>query len=157
TFNSAYDRPIPLKDFFTPRYFDFAKGEYSWRPLSTFSHYVLIRIFGKSTAALRGFSLLLHFLNGFLLLAILAEWGFPNEIAAWAVVLFWVHPAHVESLMCAAFNKELLAAFGLLFMLAAHQRGQWGIAAFGFALALLAKESAAAGFPLVILYDLCAG
>lgn len=156
SFNTTYEHPIPLKDFFTPRYFVFS-NEVSWRPLSTLSYYATIRIFGKSPAAFRSLSLLLHFLNGMLLFAILRAWKFRTETAAWAVALFWVHPAHIESLMCAAFNKEPLAAFGLLLMIAAHQRKRWGLAGLGFVIALLSKETGIAGLPLAILSDFCDG
>src|SRR5208282_2902030 len=156
SFNSAYEHPIALKDFFTPRYFDFAQ-EFSWRPLSTLSYYAIIRALGKSPIPLRLLSLLLHFANGLLLFAILKTWKFQEETAAWAAALFWVHPAHTESLMCAAFNKEQLAAFGLLAMILFHQRKRWGLASLGFAVAMLSKETGVMGLPLAVLYDLCDG
>lgn len=155
-FNPVLSHPIPLRDYVTQRYFELS-NEYSWRPLSTLSYRAIIRLSGRSPAALRGVSLLFHLLNGLLLYAILIRWRWPAEAAAWGVALFWLHPVQVESLMCAAFNKEPLAAFGLLAMLAAHQRRRWWLAGIGLTWSLLAKETGLAGLPLVMLYDLSDG
>ena len=153
-FNEALRKPLSLEDFLTPRYFLFS-GEYSWRPLSTWSYYAIIRTLGESPAALRGLSLVLHLLSGLLLWLVLSYWEWPLEAAAWSVAIFWLHPAQVESLMCVAFNKEVLAACGLLAMLAAHQRRRWGLASLGLAWALLAKEAALTAPLLVVLFDWC--
>jgi len=155
-YNEVLQRPVSMREIASPAYFKIS-NEYSWRPLSTLSYRFVIKVFGVSPAALRGLSLLLHLLNGFLLWSILDRWGWPKEAAAWGVALFWLHPAQVESMMCAAFNKEALTAFCFLCMLTAHQRRRWWLAGIAFTWALLAKEAALAALPMIVLFDVCAG
>ncbi|MBI3552113.1 MAG: hypothetical protein HY077_06310 [Elusimicrobia bacterium] len=154
--NAALDGPIPLKDFFTRRYFEFS-GEQSWRPLATASYAGLVSLFGKSPAALRGFHLLLHCLNAWLLSLLVAALGLGEAAGVWAAALFLIHAAHTETLFCVAFNEEILVSLGLLAMLLAHRRKKTGAAALALSFALLSKETGVIGLPLAFLGDLLDG
>lgn len=144
--------PVPLRTFVTRDYFDFSR-EQSWRPLATASYHVLLRAGGLKSRVLRGSSLLLHLVNAALLALLLAALGVGTAASAWAAALFLVHPAHIETLMCVAFNEEILAALGILLMLWAHRSGLPGLAALGLAAAALSKETGLLGFGLLILHD----
>jgi tetratricopeptide (TPR) repeat protein len=154
--NPVLDAPIPLSDFARPRYFEFS-GEQSWRPLATLSYAALVRVFGKSPAALRGFHLLLHGANAALLARLVAALGLGPEAGVWAAALFLIHAAHAETLMCVAFNEEILVSLGLLAMLLAHRRRRPWLAAAALAFALLSKETGVLGPPLAVLGDWLAG
>lgn len=143
---------VPLSSFFSRRYFEFA-GEESWRPMATFSYALLVRLLGKSAAALRGLHLLLHAANAGLLARLAIALGLGAEAAAWGAALFLVHAAHTETLKCVAFNEEILVTLGLLSMLFFHRQGRrlWAALAFGFA--LLSKETGVVGLALAVLID----
>ncbi|MBI5210764.1 MAG: hypothetical protein HY927_12410, partial [Elusimicrobia bacterium] len=151
-FNSSLERPIPLTAYFGPEYFSLS-GETTWRPLATLSYNALAVIAGKSPLAFRASGLALHLAAAALLARLLLGSGLSAGAAATAAALFLVHPAHVETLMCAAFNEELLAACGVLAMLLAHRAGMTLIAAAAFLAALASKETALAALPLVVLDD----
>src|SRR5262249_16427365 len=81
--------------------------------------------------------------------------GLPRaaEIAFVAGLVFAVHPIHTEAVANVVGRSELLAA-GLLFgAWLLHLRGRPILALAGFALALLAKESAVVFLPLVLATD----
>jgi tetratricopeptide (TPR) repeat protein len=149
-FNPGLEAPVPWSAFFSRDYFRFS-GEASWRPLATLSYRCVIRLFGKSPAWLRASSLLLHALNALLLCALLLRLRVPRGAAAWASALWLVHPVHAETLMCASFNEDVLAAGGMLAMALAHLGGRPLAASAAFAWALLSKETGALGLLLAAL------
>ncbi len=151
--NGVLDHPIPLKDFATQRYYSFS-GEESWRPLATLSYAAMVRVFGKSPAALRGFHLFLHGVDAWLLYLLACALGLAEPAAIWAAALFLVHAAHTETLFCVAFNEEILVSLGLLAMLLAHLRKKTAAAALALSFALLSKETGVIGLPLAFLCDL---
>lgn len=150
--NHTIDHPIPLTSFFKPIYFSFS-GESSWRPLATLSYVEMIRFSGKSPVAMRSVQFVAHILIGLMLAVFMVSCGFPVLASAWAAALFWVQPAHVETLMCVSFNEEILVALGLLFFLWFHRRGQPLLAALGLIWAFLSKETAIVGLPLIVAND----
>jgi hypothetical protein len=153
---AAFDRPVPLKDYFSPAYFDLT-GELTWRPLATLSYALGVRVFGRRSFPLRLTMFALHLLNCALLALLVAAAGLGAGVGLAAGALFLIHPAHIETLMCVTFNKEILATLGVLLMLLAHQRRRPGLAAAGLAFAVLPKEVGIVGLPLALLYDLLTG
>ncbi|MBI4678999.1 MAG: tetratricopeptide repeat protein [Elusimicrobia bacterium] len=151
-FNRSLDQPIPLSGYLGNEYFSLS-GETSWRPLATLTYNALSLAAGKSPLAFRSLSLLLHLLAASLYLRLLIGSGLPFSAAAMAAALFMVHPANVETLMCASFNEELLVACALLGMVVAHRAGKPLLAGVAFLAGLLSKETAVLGLPLVFLYD----
>jgi len=121
--NAALDHPIPLKSFVTRSYYDFASEE-SWRPMGTMGHVALVRLLGKSPAALRAADLLLHGVNAWLLARLVIGLGLGPETGTWASALFLIHAAHTETLECTAFIEEILVSLGLMTMLLLHRRGR---------------------------------
>lgn len=151
-FNDALEKPVSPRIYFSADYFPFSR-ELTWRPLATLSYQSLIALAGKSPAVLRGLSLLLHVANGLLLLFLLRGYGVAPPAAAWAAALFIIHAAHAETLMCVAFNEELLAGLGLLLFLTAHQKKRIFLAVTGLSLALLSKETGVLGVVLALVHD----
>jgi tetratricopeptide (TPR) repeat protein len=150
--NTAIERPISLKSYVSPDYFNWS-GELTWRPLATWSYSALSRLFLKRPFPMRAGMLVLHLLNCALLAWLIAGAGLGAEVALIAAAFFLIHPAHVETLMCVTFNKEILCALGILGMLVAHQRGRAAWAAGFLIFALLPKEAGLAGPLLALLYD----
>lgn len=151
-FNEALERPIEPGKYISADYFRLSR-ELTWRPAATLSYQSVIAAVGKSPAALRGLSFLMHIANALLLAVFLRGCGVLPQVAAWSAALFLVHAAHVETLMCVAFNEELLVGLGLLIFLIAHQRQRLMMALAGLALALLSKETALMGLVLAFAYD----
>lgn len=154
--NAELARPRSLAEFFSPDYFRFS-GEQTWRPLASLSYHLILRAAGPTPWLLRLPGLLLHLLNACLLAWLLRTAGLSTAAGLSAAALFAAHPAHSETLMCVAFNEDLLCGLGLLWMLLAHAKDKTGLAAAGLAAALLSKETGLAGLILTPLYDrLCA-
>ena len=153
---AAFDRPLPLAAYVSPEYFGLT-GELTWRPLATLSYALGVRAFGRRPVPLRLTMFALHLLNCVLLALLVAGAGLGAGVGLAAGALFLIHPAHVETLMTVTFNKEILAALGILAMLLAHQRRRPRLAAAALAFAVLPKETGILGLPLVLLYDWLTG
>jgi len=132
-----------------------------WRP--SFVAWLALnhRCFGlDSTLGWHIGSVALHALTGMLAYLLLRQIAVPRTVAASAVLVFAVHPAHVESVAWVSGAPDLLMAVSLLaswtLALTAEQRRSRGrrLAALGlFAVALLAKEAAVV-FPLLLALSL---
>lgn len=150
--NPGMREPVPWRAYVSREYFRFS-GNDTWRPLGTLGTRAAARLAGTSPFGQRLPWLLLHLAVAFLLLAWLRSLALPEEAAAWGAALFLLHPAHVETLMCATFNEDILVAAGLLGMLLAHRRGRPFVAALALAAAALSKEHGALGLPLAAGLD----
>ncbi len=149
---AAFDRAISPATYVSPAYFGLT-GELTWRPLATLSYALGVRAFGRRPLPLRLAMFALHLLNCVLLALLVAAAGLGADVGLAAGALFLVHAAHVETLMCVTFNKEILATLGIFMMLLAHQRRRPGLAAAGLALAVLPKETGILGLALAPLHD----
>lgn len=117
-------------------------------PLFYTSFWLEYRLWGPNPAGYHATNLVLHALNGVLLLALLRRLGM-SRTAAWVVaLLFAVHPMQVESVAWITERKNVLSgAFYLLAFLfyARHrQRGDrraYGLALAAIVLALLSKTA----------------
>ena len=147
--------PVPWRAYVSSAYFQFS-GNDTWRPLGTLTTRAVARVAGASPGGNRLPWVLLHLATGLLLAALAASIGLAPETAAWAGALFLLHPAHVETLMCASFNEDVLVGAALCAMLLAHRNRRRGLAAAFYACAMLSKESGVLGLPLVMLMDLLA-
>lgn len=96
----------------------------SWHPLTWFSHFTDVELYGLRPAGHHATSLGLHVMNvllGFALLRALTGALWPSAVAA---AVFGLHPLHVESVAWVSERKDVLSAFfGLLTLLA-----YWGYA-----------------------------
>jgi len=132
-----------LRPFFTTSFA--GPGEYG--PLVPLFHWLLFRAFGAAAAPYRLSSLLLHWLNAWLVWRLFRRWLSNDRLALAGALLFLVFPAHVEILALTSFKKHLAAAlFGLALLnvqhearLSAARRAALGAAL--LALSLLCKES----------------
>ncbi len=154
--NPALERPIPLGRYLGPEYFSIS-NEITWRPLATAVYRFMTWLWGKEPFPMRLAGLCAHLANAALLGALLRRLGLTAAAAAIAAALFLAHPAHVETLMCVSFNEELLAGAGLLAAMIAHLSNRPALCALALAVALLSKESAAMGLPLLVLHDVLSG
>jgi tetratricopeptide (TPR) repeat protein len=155
-----------LPRLFTSGYWDFLdvrEVQYIgyWRPLTALVQALVWPFGGAAPAPYHVASLLLHLVATVAAFLIPRRLGASPWVAAATALLFALHPAQVESVAwIAALNDPLFGALALLSMerfLAWRERGSRGIPLAGlafFALALLAKELAAALVPLLFLLDL---
>jgi len=155
-----------LPRLFTSGYWDFLElreAEYIgyWRPLTAVVQALIWPFAGPEPLPYHAVSLAIH------LGAVLAAFTLARRLGAspWVAgasgLLFGLHPAHVESVAwISALNDPLFGCLALLSLerfLAWRARGSHGLplaALIAFALALLAKELAAALVPLLFLLDL---
>jgi protein O-mannosyl-transferase len=152
----AFERPLPLATYFSPKYFPLT-GELTWRPLSTLSYALSVRVFGPRPLPMRLTMFALHLLNCALLALLAASAGLGANVGLAAGALFLIHPANIETLMCVTFNKEILATLGILLMLLAHQRRRPWLAAAAFTFAVLPKETGILGIFFALAYDALTG
>lgn len=95
---------------------DHMRGSRQWRPLATGALSLQGAAFGHDARGFRLTSAALHAANSFMLLEVLAAWGFASPVVAAAGVIFAVHPAATEPVNWLVAQSELLA---LLFVLIA--------------------------------------
>lgn len=159
-YNQSLRGPGALGALVTPRYFQLAPRELSWRPASTLLHVLGLKAFGLEPFGHRAVELGMHLLAAFLLALGMRRWGIGEDAAWLAAAAFAAHPVHLETLFCVSFNEEILVLLGLLaawlcrMRWAQSHRGGWlaGSVA-GFALALLAKETGALVMPILWLLE----
>ncbi len=155
-----------LPELFLRPYWDFLRPEDSaqvgyWRPLTAVGLALASALGSGAPYAFHALSLALH------VLATGATWSLARRlsgstwVAACTALLFGLHPVHVESVAwISALNDPLFGLFALLSLeryLAWRERGSRGLpwaAPLLFAVALLAKELAAAVLPLLLALDL---
>lgn len=93
-----------------------------WHPLSVISFTLDHEVFGKSPVGYHLENLLIHIMNGLLLLLLL--WRLSNSLwrSAAVAILFAIHPLRVESVAWIAERKDLLSAMFFLLALVAYER-----------------------------------
>ncbi len=123
----------------------------NWRPAASLAGAVSWAVFGENPAGYHIVNLLLHLLN-IGLVYLLAKNLFAGRRLAWlSALLFSVHPVLTESVTWIASQNNLLwTAFFLTACLLVQRKKFWWAAGV-FALALLTKETALAGLPILPL------
>ncbi|MCC6547929.1 hypothetical protein IT570_12255 [Candidatus Sumerlaeota bacterium] len=152
---------VPISVLWQPANYGEATGVMSWRPLSLAVFMLVDRDLFQANAALsHALNLLLHAVNGWLLLLLARRLGMRWAAALFAAALFLVHPLVSEVVLCAGFRFDVLA---VLFSLAtihltmsacAGPRFRWGFlagASATFLLGFAAKENAVLALPLAVL------
>lgn len=142
-----------LSDYWAPA----GHGSGLWRPFVTFTLWLDGRLGGGAPLALHAGNVLAHALASGLLCALLLRAGLPAAAALAGALWFAVMPAHAEAVSWIVGRTDVLCAAAALLALLLDRRARSGggaaarIASLAaFALALLAKESAAA-LVLVVL------
>ena len=132
----------------------------NWHPVAWLSHMLDCQWFGLNPGAQHGMNVLLHAVNALLLFWILSKATGGVWRSFFAALIFTVHPLNVETVAWIAQRKSLLSAFFSLITVAAYgwyvRRGGWHryvLAAFAFALALMAKPMAVSLPLLLLLFD----
>jgi len=130
-----------------------------YRPLTTFSYWLNIRLAGRRAPAFRTLNLALHGMVSLALLALLRRLRLGAAVATAAAVIYAVHPLHVEAVVPAFGRAELLCALFVLAGLLAHawsrERPLANLAAgLCVLLAFWAKESGIVLVPLCLACDL---
>jgi len=118
-----------------------------YRPIPLTLLYAQRELFGLEEWPYRVVNLLLYSLCGLLCFLFVSEIA-GRTAGLGAALLFVLHPAHVEVVITAYGQAEILAAIFVLGALIAHVRGQWWLAMAAFLCGLLSKEVAVA-FPLL--------
>ncbi len=128
-----------------------------WHPLTVLSHMLDVELFGLSSGAHHGVSVLVHMLNSLLLFALLRSTTRAFWPSAFVTVVWAVHPLHVENVAWVSDRKDLLCAFFGLLALHAYVRFAWcrGLRWYGLALLLylmgLLSKSMIVTLPLMCL------
>ncbi len=128
-----------------------------FRPLINLSFFAVERSSPGNLPLNHTLNLVLHFLNSILVFHLLSTLLGKRGVAAAASVLFAVSSLHIGAVFWISARTTLLSTFLLLLAILAVTRESKGrvpgavIASILFALALAAKETAIAGFPLLAL------
>ena len=126
------------------------------RPLVQLSFFVNYLASGISPVGYRACNVLLQVANTYLVWRLAHALAIDSVPALWAALLFAVHPSHAEVVTWISGRTELIATACYLTALLQHRARRTGWAAVWFALALLAKESAASLVFIVVAIDLLA-
>jgi len=130
-------------------------GEYTYRPVATFSYFLDNAFLGGKDPAAHAraichlHNVVLHHINVLLVFALFLLLGVRQWTAFAIALVFAVHPLHTEAVLFPGFREDLQMTLGLLAMsccLAADRRrprGHWVVwAPVALAYALFAKEAA---------------
>ena len=94
----------------------------NWHPLTWLSHMLDCQFYGLNPAGHHLTSLVLHVANTWLLFLLLLNLTSRLWPAAFAALLFALHPMHVESVAWISERKDVLSAFFFLLTLLAYAR-----------------------------------
>jgi hypothetical protein len=124
----------------------------NYAPVQLLLHAAAWQLFGRETLGHHALNVVLHALAAWLLVRLFLRHGIPPLAAALAGVFFLVHPANVEAV---AWISQLKSSSSLVLSLAAllawPRRPAAGVGL--FALALLAKATAAFVLPVAVLLE----
>lgn len=138
---AVVDAPSPIEYWTTFKTTDY------W-PLTYTLYWLEYRWFGQNSFGYHFINLILHSLNGFLLLLLSRRIGVGWALGA--ALLFLLHPLHVQAVAWIAQSKTLLSTGFALLTLLLYQAGRRRIAVIAFAFSLLAKTSTLF-LPMVLL------
>jgi tetratricopeptide (TPR) repeat protein len=120
------------------------------RPLTYLTFWLNYQLGGDDPMGYHAVNLLLHLAACWMAASLFRRVLSCGQAAAWAVVLFALHPLQTEAVVYVFARATLLSALLCLSCWQAWLGGRRGLAVAFFAAALLAKEEAAA-FPLFLL------
>ena len=117
-------------------------------------------LFGRSTVAFHAASIVLHIVNGWLVLAVARRLGMRPVFAFVTALLFVIQPAFVAAVAwVGAIAESFVVLFGCMSALAmirfrdTGRRAWFFLAVVAFALSLLSHESAVVFLPIIFLVD----
>ena len=150
------NNPAVLEFDISRMFSEFVFGLY--HPITTLSFAIDYLVFNGNFAAFHFVNIFLHFLNGILCYTLVLKLSNKKIVAGISLLLFIIHPMHVESVVWLSERKDLLYSFFFLLACVTYIKScefkgfsKWsGITFLLFVLAVLSK-SAAVVFPLVII------
>lgn len=128
-----------------------------YRPMTNFSYWIDVRLFGLKSRFFRAENFLLHLFVCFLLYKYAIRLRLGKITALLAALLFALHPIHTESVIPASGRGELLCAIFLLSGLISHSRSGFFFsvaAGVSFLFACWSKEHGLVFLPLCVLQDI---
>jgi hypothetical protein len=127
----------------------------AYRPLTSFSFYLNALITGKEAWGFRLVNILFYGLVCLLVFEVLKKYS-SKKTAFWGALIFTVLPIHTEAVNNIVGRGEILSLGFVLFALLLQFRKKWELSAMMFLLALLSKEIATVGLP-ILMYALLMG
>lgn len=146
-----------LPFFFNLNYFKIAGIEASYRPVATFSYYLLFQLCGLNPFGYHLASLMIHILNVLLVYMLASRILEDRWSPLIAGLLFAGHPALTEAINCISYNEDLLAALFFLLALVLYltlSTKNYVLSLICFLLGLLSKEMVITLPVIIVLYDL---
>ncbi len=137
-----------IKTWTRPYYYTVGNDFSVYRPLTTFSFYLNALIIGKEAWGFRLGNILIYAWVCGLVYQVLQKWTSENR-AFWGTILFTVLPIHTEAVNNIVGRAELLALGLVLWAIGKSMEKKWELTALLLFLAMLSKETAMAGVPLV--------
>lgn len=158
--NRAIEKLDNIGLLFSKDYFR-ASGEYTYRPVVTFSYFLDHALAGKRPWIYHLHNVVLHHANVLLVFALFSILGAGRWMAFASALLFALHPLQTEAVIFPGFREDLQMTLGMLAAgcLLARDRDRPSAAnvigaALALAYALFAKEGAAL-FPLAwLIFDI---
>ena len=131
-----------------------------YKPVFELYFWAASHLFGESPVVYHAASIVIHIVNGWLILAIASRLGMSRTFAFVTAMLFVVQPSYVAAVAwVGALAESLVVLFGCASLLATLKFRETGAATWLvsavvlFTLSLLAHESAVVFLPIIVLAD----
>ncbi len=138
--------------FFAPSGLPFEGNTY-YRPVLELLYRIEYFFYGFNPLGWHAFNIVLHGINGALVMRLIQALGFNRGVALAVAILFVVHPIQTESVACVAGVSNVLMAFFVLLSLIAYLKDRTISSVFYLVVALMTKEQAIMIVPLFLLMD----
>ncbi len=136
--------------FTRPYYFmNEGGGSGAYRPITSLSFYLNTLLTGKEPWGFRLVNILLYAGVCVLVFELLKKYT-TTKMAFWGTIVFTVLPIHTEAVNNIVGRAEILSLGLFLLAVLAQMRSRWELSAILFLLALLTKEIAIVGLPILI-------
>jgi len=140
-----------LASFGRPYYYMDGGNAGAYRPITSFCFYLNALITGKEAWGFRLVNIILYAYICVLIFERLKS-IFSERNAFWIAVFFAILPIHTETVNNIVGRAEILSLGFILLALAMQDKKRWEISAEMFLLALLSKETAIIGLPILIYW-----
>ncbi len=124
-----------------------------YRPVLEILYRLQYWLFGPHPFGFHLFNVIVHIINGLLLLRLLGKLSFAFPLAWLVSLLFLIHPVQTEAVSCIAGISNLWMALGVLIALNAYVDKKYWLSWLFFVIAFLSKEQALVFVPLVMVID----
>jgi tetratricopeptide (TPR) repeat protein len=147
-----------LKAIFGSHYWQTVAGQGGlYRPLTVLSYALNYAVGELDPWGYHFVNVLIHALNGVLVVLVVRELFGDTSFAFWSGLLFVLHPIRTEGVAYVVGRAETLAALFFLLAWWCYLQGRWAGAGAAFLAAALSKESALTFLAVPVLSDLVRG